>query len=59
MGGLDEQHAARNSQGRDVGSDPESEAWIADEEGSIDVRHGAHGMQQALSVKNYNEGYPS
>ena len=36
MGGLDEPHAARNSQ--DASSQRSvSEAWIADEEGSIDV----------------------
>ncbi|WP_432188633.1 hypothetical protein [Streptomyces sp. Tue6028] len=36
MGGLDEPHAARNSQ--DASSQrSESEAWIDDEEGSIDV----------------------
>ncbi|MEU9325439.1 hypothetical protein AB0D91_16780 [Streptomyces canus] len=37
LGGLDEPHAARNSQ--DASPErSESEAWIGDEEGSINVR---------------------
>ncbi|MEV6315946.1 hypothetical protein [Streptomyces sp. NPDC051776] len=36
-GGLDERHAARNSQDASL-TDPGSEAWIADEEGRIDMR---------------------
>jgi hypothetical protein len=37
QGGLDEPHAARNSQ--DASPErSESEAWIGDEEGSINVR---------------------
>ncbi|MEU5375964.1 hypothetical protein ACWDR2_13400 [Streptomyces sp. NPDC003631] len=45
-GGLDELHAARNSQ--DASSQrSESEAWIDDEEGSIDVHRG-RGFPQVL-----------
>jgi hypothetical protein len=36
-GGLDEPHAARNSQDASL-QGSESEAWIDDEEGSINVR---------------------
>ncbi|GAA3828603.1 hypothetical protein GCM10022206_79010 [Streptomyces chiangmaiensis] len=51
-GGLDELHAARNSQ--DASSQrSESEAWIDDEEGSIDVHRG-RGFPQVLRD---NEGF--
>ena len=53
-GGLDEPHAARNSQ--DASSQrSESEAWIGDEEGSIDVHRG-RGLPQVL---RNNEGLPA
>jgi len=44
LGGLDEPHAARNSQ--DASSQRSvSEAWIDDRTGSIDVRHTARGFR--------------
>ena len=54
LGGLDELHAARNSQ--DASSQgSESEAWIGDEEGSINVHRGRHAEDVDKGVED-NEG---
>ncbi|GHK00409.1 hypothetical protein SY2F82_22060 [Streptomyces sp. Y2F8-2] len=55
-GGLDEPHAARNSQ--DASSQRSgSEAWIDDEEGSIDV-HRRRGVPQVLRDNEGLQGMP-
>jgi hypothetical protein len=56
-GGLDERHAARNSQDRrNVG--PVREAWIDYEEGSIDTRSvcTGRGVDRRVGLNNGGEG---
>ncbi|GAA2291246.1 hypothetical protein GCM10010431_05890 [Streptomyces kunmingensis] len=54
QGGLDEPHAARNSQ--DASSQRSgSEAWIGDEEGSKEVRSAHKACRRRWTVEN-NEG---